>query len=190
MDHLPEVELQKEIEDLFYDRKITKDEAIQALQALQQKNPDQFDSEILKFIQGMQVDNDGYVGKSKDGLLVGETQEAETDSGQNIVVASTEYDPMLDEDPNEFTNYADFSKYYDKYGPQAKKYRTWLSAVEGNYPIVSGDAIFDQLSTDGIYSGGELPSKKEIMDAIKNDDKEFFIKYNLDRKKLYRVRSW
>ena len=43
MDHLPEVELQKEIEDLFYDRKLTKDEAIQALQALQQKNPDQFD---------------------------------------------------------------------------------------------------------------------------------------------------
>ena len=171
--------------DLYQNFEIDKSQYIEALEAIKSKFPDEFEEGYLQAAKG---DESAVLGEPNPDATAevetGELEMKDPESEQETVVMSTEYDPMLDEDPNEFTNYADFSKYYDRYGPQAKKYRNWLSAVESNYPIVSGDPVFDQLEKDGIYFGGELPSQKEIMDAIKNDDKEFFIKYNLDRKKL------
>ena len=176
--------LQKAL-DLYQNFEIDQAQYIEALEAIKSKFPDEFEEGYLQAAKG---DESAVLGEPNPDATAevetGELEMKDTDSGQETVVMSTEYDPMMEDDPNEFQNFADFSEYYDKYGPQAKKYRKWLTAPSYNYPITENDAIYNSIAEEGIYRKGELPSQKEIMDAIKNNDKEFFIKYNLDRKKL------
>ena len=171
--------------DLYQNFEIDQAQYIEALEAIKLKFPDEFEEGYLQAAKG---DESAVLGErnpdATSTVEVGELEMVDTDTGQETVVMSTEYDPMMEDDPNEFQNFADFSEYYDKYGPQAKKYRNWLTAPSYNYPIAENDAIYNSIAEEGIYRKGELPSQKEIMDAIKNNDKEFFIKYNLDRKKL------
>ena len=176
--------LQKTL-DLYQNFEIDQAQYIEALEAIKSKFPDEFEEGYLQAAKG---DESAVLGEPNPDATAevetGELEMIDTDSGQETVVMSTEYDPMMEDDPNEFQNFADFSEYYDKYGPQAKKYRNWLTAPSYNYPITENDAIYNSIAEEGIYRKGELPSQKEIMNAIKNNDKEFFIKYNLDRKKL------
>ena len=178
--------MDKKIQDLIDKAliELSKEEFDAFMIELRKKYPDYFSKQEEEEQTEEPIVSDEEVDKPTktevlEEVVVGGVEE--TDGSQ---IGSTEYDPMLDEDPNEFTSYTDFSKYYDKYGPQAKKYRTWLTAPSYNYPIAENDAIYNSIAEEGIYKTGELPSQKEIMRAIKNNDKEFFIKYNLDRKKL------
>ena len=210
MNHAPVAELLQEIEDLFFDSSISQSEAVQALIALQQTHPEEFDSEVLSFIQNIPQGElkGGFLRKKKKGenfIVVGEAEQgasridiADTEV-EDVDIKTRTYDDLLSEEAEEadLIAIANTLNQEEKFGnltvqppnddTSSAAYKQWANSIRTELKrYKDAQQRVEDLKADDGYLEGYNYDDKTLKIIAKNNPKAFQnLGYSIDGLKNY-----
>jgi len=210
MNHKPVTELLQEIEDLFFNSSISQSEAVQALVALQQTYPEEFDSEVLSLIQNIPEGSlkGGFVRKKKQGeaqVIVGEVEQGESPipigdtEVEDVDIKTRTYDDLLSEQAEEadLIAIANTLNQEEKFGnltvqppnddTSSAAYKQWANSIRTELKrYKDAQQRVEDLKADDGYLEGYNYDDKTLKIIAKNNPKAFQnLGYSIDGLKNY-----